>query len=335
ALLNAQPMGFYAPAQLVQDARRHGVEVRPIDVMASDWDCTLELPAADPRPDDVHHPALLLQGPDDATAQRDAAMVQSDDTTVPDDATVEAATVRPNDTSVRPALRLGLRLVSGLSASGAHRIMAARREAPFTAVADLAHRAALDRRDLNRLAEADALASLAGHRHASVWDVAGSERLPALLANATFTEREAALAPPTEGQDVAADYRSVGLTLRRHPLAFLRSWLAKGRMLDAAALATAPHGRLVRVAGLVIGRQRPDTASGVIFVTLEDETGSINVIVWRNLSDRQRRELLGARLLGVYGTVEREGRVVHVLAGRLVDLSHLLGELPIRSRDFH
>jgi error-prone DNA polymerase len=140
---------------------------------------------------------------------------------------------------------------------------------------------------------------------------------------------------PTEGQDVIADYRTLGLTLRRHPLALLRGHLRKRRLSTAADIVAAPHGRLVRTAGIVIGRQRPDTKSGVVFVTLEDETGTTNVIVWRDLSDRQRRELLGSKLLAVFGKVEREGEVVHVLAGRLADLSPLLGELPTRSRDFH
>ena len=144
-----------------------------------------------------------------------------------------------------------------------------------------------------------------------------------------------ALPAPTEGQDIVADYRRLGLTLRRHPLALLRRQLRERRLASADAIRNAPHGRLVRTAGIVIGRQRPDTASGVIFVTLEDETGASNVIVRRDLSDRQRRELLGARLLGVYGRVEREGEVVHVLAGRLVDLTSMLGALPTRSRDFH
>ena len=281
ALINSQPMGFYAPAQLVADARRHGVEVRPVDVTVSDWDCTLER------------------------------------------------------AETSPALRLGLRLVAGLSEAGAKRIMQARSSTPLHSVADLAHRARLPKRDLDRLAAADALRALAGHRHRAVWDVAGVERLPALLDGSTFDEVAPALRVPSEGQDIAADYRTVGLTLKRHPIALLRSHLARRRMIDAHALHQMPHGRVVRVAGLVIGRQRPDTASGVIFVTLEDETGAINVIVWRDLSDRQRRELLGSRLMGVYGTVEREGAVVHVLAGRLIDLSHLLGDLEVRSRDFH
>jgi error-prone DNA polymerase len=278
ALLNSQPMGFYAPAQLVGDARRHGVDVRPPDVTISDWDCTLE----------------------------------------------------PG-----PAMRLGLRLVRGLTEAGAQRIVAARAAQPFADVADLAHRAKLDPRDLTALADADALASLAGHRHRAVWDVAGVERMPALLAGAPFDEASPALSPPTEGQDIVADYRRVGLTLRRHPLALLRRHLDARRLVTADTVLRAPHGRLVRTAGIVIGRQRPDTASGVVFVTLEDETGAVNVIVWRDLGDRQRRELLGARLLGVYGKVEREGAVVHVLAARLVDMTPLLGTLPTRSRDFH
>ena len=202
-------------------------------------------------------------------------------------------------------------------------------------MADLAHRASLDKRDLAALADADALARLAGHRHEAVWDVTGIERLPALLAGSTFDEARPALPAPTEGQDVVADYRRLGLTLRRHPMALLRRQLRGRRLATAGDIRHAPHGRLVRTAGIVIGRQRPDTASGVVFVTIEDETGATNVIVWRDLGDRQRRELLGARLLAVYGKVEREGEVVHVLAGRLVDLTPMLGALPTRSRDFH
>jgi error-prone DNA polymerase len=279
ALLNSQPMGFYAPAQLVGDARRHGVEVRAVDVTVSDRDCTLE----------------------------DAG----------------------------PALRLGLRMIAGLTEAGAQRIVDARRAAPFANVADLAQRARLDRRDLTALADADALATLTGHRHEAVWEVAGVERLPEVLAGATFDETLPALPTPTEGQDIVADYRRLGLTLRRHPLALLRHRLQARRLLTAGEIMRAPHGRAVRTAGIVIGRQRPDTASGVVFVTLEDETGAINVIVWRDVGDRQRRELLGSRLMAVYGRIEREGDVVHVIAGRLADMTPLLGMLPTRSRDFH
>lgn len=234
-----------------------------------------------------------------------------------------------------PALRLGFRMIAGLSEAGVQRIVDARRAAPFASIADLAHRARLEKHDLSRLADAGALEALAGHRHDAVWDVAGVERLPPLLAGSTFDETAAALQVPTEGQDIVADYRTQGLTLRRHPLALLRRQLARRRLVTSAEIAQAPHGRIVRTAGIVIGRQRPDTASGVVFVTLEDETGATNVIVWRDLGDRQRRELLGSKLLAVYGKVEREGPVVHVMAGRLVDLSGMLGGLVAKSRDFH
>jgi error-prone DNA polymerase len=289
ALLNSLPMGFYAPAQLVQDARKHGVEVLHVDVTVSDWDCKLGT-------DHVLPEVKEKRG---------------------------------------PSLHLGLRMVGGLSETSAQRIVAARAVAPFAHVADLAHRAQLNRHDLGALAAAGALAALAGHRHAAAWDVAGVEKLPPLLLGSTFDEATADLPAPTEGQDIVADYRALGLTLGRHPLALLRGQLRARRLITSAEVRDAPHGRIVRTAGIVIGRQRPDTASGVMFVTLEDETGATNVIVWRDLSDRQRRELLGARLLCVYGRVEREGIVVHLLAGRLVDLSPLLGSLPTHSRDFH
>ncbi|HET7096384.1 MAG TPA: error-prone DNA polymerase, partial [Casimicrobiaceae bacterium] len=300
AILNSLPMGFYGPSQLVSDARRHGVEVRPVDATVSEWDCTLE--EADPFPS--------------------------------------------------PALRLGLRCIAGLSEAGAQRLVEARQAQPFASVADLAHRARLDKRDLTCLAEADALAAIVGHRHGAAWEVAGVERLPplwcaptlaaslinsavALPAEGATAEATPPLPPPTEGQDIVADYRKLALTLRRHPLALLRDRLRRRRLATASEIAAAPQGRIVRTAGIVIGRQRPDTASGVVFVTLEDETGATNVIVWRDLSDRQRRELLGAKLLAVFGKVERVGQVVHVLAGRLADLSPLLGALETRSRDFH
>jgi error-prone DNA polymerase len=308
ALLNSLPMGFYAPAQLVADARRHGVEVRPVDVTASDWECTRE-----------------------ETTEKGSGSISGDDN---EEVVTQRRELRK--LNLTPfSLRLGLRMVAGLSEAGAQRLVLARSARPFADTADLAHRAGLDRRDLATLADADALAALAGHRHAAVWDVAGVERLPALLAGAVFDEADPSLPSPTEGQDIVADYRRLGLTLRRHPLALLRRQLATRRLLTATQIAQAPHGRLVRVAGIVIGRQRPDTASGVIFVTLEDETGAVNVIVWREVQQRQRRELLCARLLAVHGKVEREGIVVHVLAGRLFDLTPLLGALPTKSRDFH
>ena len=289
ALINSQPMGFYAPAQLVQDARRHGVEVLAADVTASDWDCTLctssSLPAGEGG-------------------------------------------------SRQPALRLGLRLVNGLSLEGGVRIMEARAQKPFDNVEDMALRAGLKKRDLKCLAEAGALATLIGHRRLAYWEVAGIEQNTS-LAFPPVEEMQPQLLPLTEGQNLVADYDSLGLTLGRHPLALLRDALRKQRLVTAAELRTFPHGRLTRAAGLVIGRQHPATASGVTFITMEDETGQINVVIWRDLGDRQRRELLGARLLAVYGVLERQDEVTHLIAGHLKDLTPLLGDLVTQSRDFH
>jgi error-prone DNA polymerase len=293
ALLNSQPMGFYAPTQLVQDARRHGVEVLPADVTESEWDCTL---TAFPSPQLSPH--------------------------------------RGEGRISQPALRLGLRMVNGLSLEGAARLSEARSQKPFESVEDMARRAGLENRDLKCLAAAGALSALAGHRRQAYWDVAGIEQATP-LALATVEEMQPKLLPLTEGQNLVADYDSLGLTLGRHPLALLRDTLSAQRLVTAAELRTFPHGRLTRAAGLVIGRQRPGTASGVTFVTLEDETGPINVVVWRDLGERQRRELLGSRLLAVYGVLERQGEVVHLIAGHLKDLTPLLGDLVTQSRDFH
>ena len=267
ALLNSQPMGFYAPAQLVQDARRHGVEVLPADVNASDWDCTLE----------------------------------------------------------NGALRLGLRMVSGLSEVSGNKISSLR---PFRSVSELE----LNRKELRCLAAAGALRSIAGHRRLAYWAAAGAgTRAP--LDAAPAEPPAPALREPREGEDIVADYASLGLTLGRHPLALVRTRLKS--FLTAKELKSKAHGSRVQVAGLVTCRQRPDTASGVIFVTLEDETGCANIVVWSSLAERQRAELLGARLLGVRGTVERDGEVVHVVARRLSDHSRLIGALDAPARNFH
>lgn len=234
----------------------------------------------------------------------------------------------------QPALRLGLRMVSGISTEGASRIVEAREQKPFDSVEDMAIRCDLDKRDLKCLAAAGALSILAGHRRQAYWDVAGIEQATP-LALSTAEEMQPALFPLTEGQNLAADYASLGLTLGRHPLALLRDPLRRQRMVTAMELRSFPHGRLARAAGLVISRQRPGTASGVTFLTLEDETGSINVVVWRDLADKQRRELLGSRLLAVYGVLERQGEVTHLIAGHLKDLTPLLGDLVTHSRDFH
>jgi error-prone DNA polymerase len=283
ALLNSQPMGFYAPAQLVRDAAAHGVEVRPVALATSEWDCTLE--------------------------RRDDGL---------------------------PALRLGLRLVRQLSRAGAGRLLAARAQRDFTDPADLAERAALDKADLEALAAADALADLTGHRYRTVWQVSGVERvLPLLPAATVVPEGIPLLRAPREGQDIVADYGSVGLTLRRHPLALLRAQLGRRGLVPAQALWDQPNGRILSTAGLVITRQRPGSASGVTFVTLEDETGYLNVIVWERLATAQREPLLESRLLEVRGRVQREGDVLHLIAQRLTNLSALLGELIVEARNFH
>jgi error-prone DNA polymerase len=282
ALINSQPMGFYAPAQLVRDAREHDVEVRAVDLDASAWDCTLER-----REDD------------------------------------------------RPALRLGLRLVKHLSEEGARRLLAARAARAFTDLADLAERAALDRRDLEALAASGALARHAGNRHRAVWQVSGIERpLPLLPALTAPAEGLPLLRAPRESHDIIADYASTGLSLRRHPLALLRHSLARRGIVTTRELRSLPNGRTVTTAGLVITRQRPGSAGGVTFVTLEDEAGYVNLIVWERIANEQRAALLESRLLEVRGALQREGEVQHVIAERLVDLSGLIGELAAESRNF-
>ncbi|WP_336236113.1 error-prone DNA polymerase [Achromobacter dolens] len=299
ALLNSQPMGFYAPAQLVQDARRHGVRVLPVDVTVSGWDAALETAPADAPPRRPHPHA-------------------------------------PSPDELRPAVRLGLSLIQGLHQDSARRIEAARAEAPFTSTGDLARRAALTRHDLNALAAGDALRTLAGHRRQASWEAAASVHSRDLLRDAAIHETEMPqLAAPTENQTVAADYRSVGLTLRRHPVELLRPQLAARNFQPASVLNGYPDKRVARACGIVTVRQRPQTSKGVIFVTLEDETGPVNVVVRPELIERQRRELLGATLLGVYGSWQSVDGVRHLIAQRLVDLSELLGGLSTPSRNFH
>ena len=274
ALLNAQPMGFYSASQLVQDARRHALEVLPPDVQHSAWETTL--------------------------AGVDGSLV-----------------------------RLGLRQIKGLGQAAGEGVAAAR---PFADVADLARRAGVSRDDLDRLAAAGALASLAGHRRQAAWAVSAIPVQHDLLLDAPLIETAMTLAAPGEGEELVRDYASLSLTLGRHPLSLLRRFLAPGRYTTTQALRGLTHNCPVRCVGIVTGRQRPGTASGVIFLTLEDETGLANVIVHSQLVERQRRELLGSRLLGVLGVVQREGEVVHLIAKRLVDHSELLGRLPTDSR---
>ncbi|MDP3348706.1 MAG: error-prone DNA polymerase [Hydrogenophaga sp.] len=278
AMLNSQPLGFYTPSQLVQDAKRHGVEVRPVDVVHSNWDCTLE------------------EG---------------------------------------GAVRLGLRLVSGLKTESAEHLVIARQRKPFTTTQDLARRANLDQPQMKLLAAADALAGLSGHRRQQVWDTAALRTAPELMKDAPVDEAPLALPEAPEGEAVVWDYDSLGLTLRRHPLALLRPQLTKRRLASAEELNKAPNGRLVRYCGIVTLRQQPGTAAGVVFVSLEDETGVVQVIVWKHLRERQRTVLTQSRLLAVFGVWQREGEAKNLIAGHLEDLTPLLKGLSTVSRDFH
>ncbi len=282
ALLNSQPLGFYSPAQLVQDARRHGVIVRSIDITVSAWDCTLE-PAGKAF-----------------------------------------------------ALRLGLRLVKGLSRAGAGRVTDSRQLRAFANIADLSYRARLNRSDLQALANANTLASLTrGHRHQACWAASGVEKSSPIFPRPHVNEGIPLLLAPTAGENLCADYASTGLTLGPHPLALLRSRLQALGIITSGDIAQKENGRYVHTAGIVTTRQRPASANNVTFVTLEDETGNTNLIVWQQLADRQHYELVRSRLLGVHGRVQREGAVIHLVAKKLVDYTAMLGTLVATSRDFH
>ncbi|MBB6558837.1 error-prone DNA polymerase [Acidovorax soli] len=281
ALLNSQPMGFYTPSQLVQDARRHRVEVRGVDVMHSAVESTLEdLPAI-------------------------------------------------------PAVRMGLHMVAGLHATSAARIVEAREKQPFDSAEDLAMRAGLEQHEMKLLAAADALLGLSGHRRQQVWDAAGLHRTPELLQDAPVNEDYLELQAAPEGEEIVWDYASTGLTLRRHPLALLRPRMAAKKLLSSRDLRHIPDGRVIRTAGIVTLRQQPSTAKGTIFVSLEDEFGAVQVIVWSAVRDEQRQVLLESRLLAVKGVWERRGPVANLIAHRLVDLTPWLGQLGrLESRDF-
>jgi error-prone DNA polymerase len=278
SLINSQPMGFYTPDQILQDARRKGIRVLPVDVRYSDWDCTLEFAGGDTRG--------------------------------------------------KPSIRLGLRLVSGFSQSVAEHIAAARASHAFVDVADLCRHQAL-------LAESGALKALSGHRHRARWAVAGVEAPLPLFAGVPQTaEADLSIPLPSVGEDMAADYASIGLTLGRHPLSLIRKQLTARRCLSSADLAKTSHGKRVRFAGLVRMRQRPETASGVTFVTLEDEHGMVNAVVWKRTAEEQRRELLESSLMAIDGRWERVDGVQHLIVQRMQNFGQLLASLKLGSRDF-
>ena len=281
ALLNAQPMGFYAPAQLVGDARNHEVEIRPVCVNASRWDCTLE---AGDRP--------LLP------------------------------------------VRLGLRMVKGLANDHGARIAAAAADSPFTSIEDVWRRSGVPVATLEKLADADAFRSLGLDRRQALWRLRGLGQAPLpLFAAAEARENEPAvlLNAMTEGREVVEDYRSVQLSLRDHPLAFLRPELDRQGAMPAKRLGTLRDGARIYIAGIVLIRQRPGKGN-VTFMTLEDESGIANAIVWQRLFDRYRRTILSSAMVGIKGRLQREGQVIHVIADSIEDLTPLLGE--VGNRDF-
>jgi error-prone DNA polymerase len=293
ALLNAQPMGFYAPAQIVRDAREHGVEVRPVCVNASRWDCTLE-------------------------------------------------GVDRSDTF---AMRLGLRQVRGLSNVDAATIVLARGDRPFASVDDMWRRVGVPTASLIQIAEADGFRPSMGlARREALWAIKALRDEPLPLFAAASAREQAivpevdepmvALKPMTAGREVVEDYGHVGLSLRQHPVAFLRQDLAGDRFMTCAAAGSARDGRSCRVAGVVLIRQRPGSAKNVTFITIEDETGVANLVVWERVYEAHRRTVLTASMLGVVGYIQREGEVVHVVAHKLIDLSPMLAGLGGRDAPF-
>jgi len=280
ALLNSQPMGFYAPAQLVQAARRQDVEILPLDVNVSAMECVLEQGKA-------------------------------------------------------PRLRLGFCLVHGLSSAVAERIERCRGIGLYRDMEDFTTRVLPDRKSLQLLAAADAFSTLAGNRHHAHWQASGIEGAMPLWQHRQQQEAMPLLRAPSEGDNVVADYQSIGLTLRRHPLALLRPELNRLKVTLISELADLPDATLVHSAGLVITRQRPGTANNVTFVTLEDDTGYLNLVVWEQLAEARRSVLLRSRLMGVTGRLQKQNGVLHLIATRLEDYSYLLGELTTGSRGFH
>ncbi len=294
-LLNSQPMGFYSPSQLIQDARRHDIEIRPVDINASEWESSLEAPA--------YHGEIAAK---------------------------------------QPAVRLGFQRIKGLREDTALRIIHARNAAPARSVQDLARRARLSKGDLARLTEGGAFKELSGHRYQTHWQAAAilpeSPLLEVAEAKQSYPSETPVILPaPGEADDLRADYRSLGLTLGRHPMAILREQESEAifaRCKTAKDLEHIRHGRFVQVSGIVTGRQRPSSASGVLFLTLEDETNNINVVIWTRILETYRSAVIQGRLLKIKGVLERQESVIHVIAGHVEDLSHYLEHFSLKSRDF-
>jgi error-prone DNA polymerase len=281
-LINSQPMGFYQPAQLLEQAKRQAVEIRPVDVTASDWDCTLEPGAGG-----------------------------------------------------RHAIRLGMRLVSGLRKPEAQRVVAARLAREFMSVEDVATQASLSRRATRALATCGAFRTLTEHRNTAFWNALGVEHLPGMLAKLTPAENAISLPAPTEWEEIRKDYQQLGFSTGRHPLALLRPGLQRRGISSRRQLNSLQHGQRVRVSGLVTHLQHPQTANGVIFASLEDETGINNIIFWPGVFNEYRHRILGSNLMVVSGELQSQEGVMHVVAEQVEDFSHWVRTLPRNSRDFH
>jgi len=363
ALLNSQPMGFYQPAQLVRDAREHGVEVRPVDVMWSDWDCALEDPP--PQGEVARSAGGGLHSDADESRLAPASERKPPQSAAPT-APPGGEHLRQRPLPVGPdhyrPLRLGLRQVSGLKESEGRKLVEARRGGART-FEDFALRSGVGRRTLELLAEADAFRSLGLDRRAALWAVKGlggeinAEKAAPLLARSRPKEVQVELPFMSPAQHVAEDYRTTSLSLKAHPVGFFREELTRRRVVPCARLKTLRNGQRTAVGGLVLVRQRPGTAKGVVFLTLEDETGIANIVVWRDAFEANRRLVMGAAFLVVEGKLQIEGEVVHLVAEKFTDLSPRLSamreaerpgsEAPaagvrskvsgrlIRSRDFH
>ncbi len=394
ALLNSQPMGFYAPAQLVRDARQHGVEVLPVDVNCSAWECTLEegvsgqwpvvsgqeegvrgqgsggreqevggegrgtrdgqqraagAPAAkklfqnSPLPHAGEGPGVRAAGIETGSKQ-DRTTGNPHSTSCSDHRPPATDHSSPTDHSPL-SLRLGFNTLLGMSAAHVARIELARREGPFRSLDDFARRTALSRAIITRLAKAGTFGSLRLDRRAALWEALGQDQKELPLFDRRVRETHPSNAPAgfthpeflpnmSAAEEVLADYRTAGLSLRAHPLQFLRAELELRRVVTAEALKTLAHGQTVSVAGIVLVRQRPSAAKGITFVTLEDETGTANLIVRQSIWKRYREAALAATLLLAQGRLQRQGQVIHVLTTKLVDLSPWLRQLGAQSRDF-
>jgi error-prone DNA polymerase len=323
ALLNAQPMGFYAPAQIVRDAQQHEVEVRPVCINASRWDCTLEECAS---------PASAGEGdqvkPGGGVTDEKLALLAGSSASEPSTPPPSGAwspSPSPMGRHLRP-FRLGMRMVKGLSNDHAAKVIAARAERPFDSIEDVWRRSGVPVAALERLAEADAFASFGLDRRQALWQVRGLGEKPLplfLFADARDREPEVMLNPMTDGREVVEDYRSIQLSLRAHPLAFLRPELDRRGIRRCSDLPRIKDGTRIRLSGLVLIRQRPGTTN-VTFLTIEDETGIANIILWQQRFQAQRRIVMAAPMIGVTGLVQREGEVIHIIGEHLEDFSGLL-----------